>query len=140
MPKQHVTNIAPNPSRRDTAHAEPPRPMMSFFPPDMALTPQEHRLNTEMLRSIARLATFPMLCRQMNGGCFRARRCRGDAGECVGRFINLLPPDARDFIDAALEGQRAGRPFEDLVEEYPDEFEALQEWRAALALAFGDAP
>jgi hypothetical protein len=111
--------------------------MASFFHPDITLKPHEHRLNTALLRSVANMATFHALCQQMNGGCFRAQRCRGDAGECVGRFVNLLPEDAWDWIEAVLEGQRDRVPFDELVEKHPEGFEAIVEWRDALARTSG---
>jgi hypothetical protein len=112
------------------------RPMTSLFPPDMELTPQESRINTKLLRLVADSAAFPAMCRQLNGGCARTRRCRGDARECVGRFLDLVPDAARDWIDAVLEGKREGRTFDDVAAENPDELEAMEEWRAALAKAY----
>jgi hypothetical protein len=111
------------------------RPMAGFFHPDMERTAKERRFEQDLMRYVANNATLWRLCRQMNGRCARKQRCRGDARECVGRFIELVPDAARDWIDAALAGQRDALAFDDVVAEHPEEFDAMVEWRETLARA-----
>jgi hypothetical protein len=111
-----------------------PIPFASFFSHD-DLTPEQRRDDRELLRHVANTAMFYALCRQVRGGCLRAQRCRGEPHECVGRFIDLLPGEVWEWIEAALEGWREERTFEEVAEDYPDELAALVAWRDALAKA-----
>ena len=140
MPKQYVDAppaiLSPATSSRcKPARSRPARPMASFFHPVDRLTDEERRDDMKLLRIVANSAMFWALCRQGNGGCFRAQRCRADAHECVGRFTHVLPEDAWDWIEASMQGQRERRPFDDVVEENADAYEAFIEWRTALAKA-----
>ncbi len=112
-----------------------PTPYASFFPRDN-LTAQERRADVTALRKVADNAAFYMLCRQGRGVCTRAQKCRGNPHECVGRFANLMPEEAYDWIEATLRGYREGLTFDQLAEEYPDELVAIAEWRRSLKTAF----
>jgi hypothetical protein len=140
MRKQYVDNPPSSHSRAPTPSIKPPRgtpnsPMASFFHPADKLTAEQRRDDMTLLRIVANTAMFWALCRQANGGCLRAKRCRADAHECVGRFTQVMPEDAWEWIEASMQGQREARPFDDVVAENPDAYEAFIAWRERLTNA-----
>ena len=88
---------------------------------------------TRMLRYMSDCLALPALCR--NATCRRMKQCKGQPRDCLSRFAPLVPEDAREWVKAMLEGLDDRRDFDDVREDYPDEFAAFIAWREALANA-----
>ncbi len=65
--------------------------------------------------------------------CRRARTCRGEPRDCLGRYAPLVPADARDGAKAIIDGRARGWSFEELLDEAGDEVMALAAWAEAVA-------
>ena len=62
--------------------------------------------------------------------CLRAKRCRGDGMDCLGRCMPLLPEKVSGFFLGLGECQQAGLSWEDALEELWEEWDAVGEWFA----------
>lgn len=61
-------------------------------------------------------------------GCQRARACCGDVGHCL-MFFMLVPYEAREFIFGWDAAKAAGLSFDEMMEEYAEEWDTLMRWR-----------
>ena len=68
--------------------------------------------------------------------CRRARTCRGQPRDCLARYAPLVPQEVHDGVMAMLEGRRLGLSFDQAREQWPDETDAILEWRQLIEDAY----
>jgi hypothetical protein len=81
---------------------------------------------SQSARSYANLLCIWRVCG--NQACLRAKRCRGDGIDCMGRCMPLLPEKVSGFFFGLGECQEAGLSWEDALEELCEEWDAVGEW------------
>lgn len=96
------------------------------------MTDTEHDLNlTPSLRWQANALCLWGLCARP--ACRRARLCRRDMQDCVGRYERLVPEDARDGVARMIYGKTHGMSFDALLDEWRGDILALGAWSEAVA-------
>lgn len=75
-----------------------------------------------------------------NAACLRARRCRGDGSGCLNRCLPLLPEPVRDFLAGLGAAQKAGLTWDEALDEFAEEWDALGEWNAVVAESMAARP
>lgn len=83
-------------------------------------------------RWIAELYCLWRLCPR--SACRRARACRDDAQRCMSGLA-LVPPDALDFLVCFDDAREDGLTFEEMIDLHGEELDALEQWRAQVALS-----
>ena len=68
-----------------------------------------------------------------HAACLRARACRGRPADCIPRCAPLVPQEARDFVRGLGDAQEKQWTFDQAIEEYGEEFMALEDWQRAVA-------
>jgi hypothetical protein len=86
-----------------------------------------------MLRWIANTLCLHGLCGR--AACRRAHACRGEPLDCVTRYAQLVPEEAREGAKALVDGQFDGLDFDTIYDDAHDEITALAEWGALIKCA-----
>lgn len=60
--------------------------------------------------------------------CQRARACDGDPRHCL-HFLPLVPYEAREFMMGWDKAQTAGLSYEQMMDEYAEEWQTLLAWQ-----------
>lgn len=64
--------------------------------------------------------------------CTRGRACRGAPKDCL-PLLPLVPPEAREFIRHWDDAQREGLTFDEMMDEYAEQWDTLMQWQDLVA-------
>ena len=97
---------------------------------DLALTPQERREMMPYFRKLCDAMQLFHLCGRV--ACGKARRCRGDACDCLDTRGPRVPALASEWATMVVDLREAGRSNERLDLALPREHLAFTHWIAGL--------
>jgi hypothetical protein len=66
--------------------------------------------------------------------CRRAQACRGDVQICQ-PGLALVPTDARDFIACLEDARDDGLSYDEMIDVYSEELDALERWRGQVEMS-----
>jgi hypothetical protein len=109
-------------------------PKTSLAAHDPARAAREEKAKLDLKRCYSAEMKLWLFCRNVR--CYRARYCRGNADDCVGRYAPLVPEEVRDgahwmLFDDDRSGILGEAPFIDGEEAD----EALADWHGLVAQA-----